>query len=79
MRQKDSSQSSLNYWGSSSSNNRQVLLFWLSGHTKISTPGLKLLSHHLKAHGHKGLEKDIPVSSLHLPKIYHSRIILGQG
>lgn len=38
MRQKDSSQSSLNYWGSSSSNNRQVLLFWLSGHTKISMP-----------------------------------------
>lgn len=72
MREKDSSQSSLNYWGSSFSNNRQVSKPYFSGHTKISIPLLF-------CHRHKGQEKDIPVFSSRLSKNYHSRIILGQG
>lgn len=78
---KDSFQSSLKYWGSSFSVNRQLsnrAFGAILGTEKSLFSGLKLLLYHHQAHGHKGLEKEIRFSS-YLPKYYHSIISLKQG
>lgn len=71
MREKETSQSSLKFWGSSFSVRHPTSGFWgaILGRQKSLSPGLKLLFYYPKACRHKGLEKDIPVPSSHLSNI----------